>query len=491
MRRTARPLIAAVTGIAAAALVALAVGGPNATGQVPAPTGQAGRYLLDAQGRAVILHGLNQVYKVAPYTPSADGFGDDDAAFLQANGFDAMRVGVIWAAVEPTPGHFDTAYLDSIASTVNTLAAHGIVSLLDFHQDMYNEVFQGEGAPAWAVLDGGLPNPRLGFPFNYFGNPAEEHAWDAFWKNTPVAGQGLQDHYAAAWQHVAARFAGNPAVLGYELLNEPWPGTVWEQCAVPVTGCPLFDATLTKFYVRVLSAIRSTDATTRVFVEPNVLFSEIDATALKPIADARLGFSFHDYCASAAEGLGTAPCPLLDGLTVKAAKAFATKRSLPWLMTEFGATANVTNLNEMVALADKNQLGWLEWAYTGNDITSTSSSGQAVVLDPSQPPTGANVVASTLKALAEPYPQAVAGTPGSWSWSGGVFRLTYTTARLGAAGTFPAGSETDIATPMTQFPAGYTVTVSGASVTSAPNATTLRVASLPGSTSVSVTVSPA
>jgi endoglycosylceramidase len=134
------------------------------------PLGHAGRWMIDADGRAVILHGLNQVYRVPPYEPSADGFGDDDAAFLAANGFNAMRLGVIWAAVEPQPLSYDDTYLTSIAQTVQTLAAHGIDSLLDFHQDLYNEVFQGEGAPAWAVQTGGLPNPQLGFPGNYFLN---------------------------------------------------------------------------------------------------------------------------------------------------------------------------------------------------------------------------------------------------------------------------------------------------------------------------------
>ena len=149
------------------------------------PLGHTGRWMTDADGRVVVLHGLNQVYKVPPYTPSADGFGDDDAAFLQANGFNAMRVGVIWAAVEPQPLNYDDNYLPRSRRPWQTLASHGIVSLLDFHQDMYNEVFQGEGAPPWAVKTGGLPNPQLGFPGNYFLNPAEEFAWSSFWRNAP------------------------------------------------------------------------------------------------------------------------------------------------------------------------------------------------------------------------------------------------------------------------------------------------------------------
>src|SRR6185312_15985096 len=134
-------------GLAVAGLLAApgAQAAPGDVGLAVGGLGQVGRWMTDSTGRVVVLHGLNQVFKVAPYEPSADGFGDDDAAFLAANGFDAVRVGVIWAAVEPRPGHYDNAYLASIAATVHTLAEHGIVSLLDFHQDLYNEKFQGEG----------------------------------------------------------------------------------------------------------------------------------------------------------------------------------------------------------------------------------------------------------------------------------------------------------------------------------------------------------
>src|ERR1700731_2415004 len=170
--------IGRVAGLVAAGLLIAALT-TDASSVVPPPTalaaptgptlplGHAGRWMTDADGRVVILHGLNQVYKVPPYEPSADGFGDDDAGFLEANGFNAMRVGVIWAAGEPQPLSYDDNYLNLIAQTVATLASHGIVSLLDFHQDLYNEAFQGEGAPAWAVQQAGLsrqllPQPRRG-----------------------------------------------------------------------------------------------------------------------------------------------------------------------------------------------------------------------------------------------------------------------------------------------------------------------------------------
>jgi endoglycosylceramidase len=481
-------VVPAVAGPATAedAGIGLAAAGLSQTG-----LSQTGRWITDTTGRVVVLHGLNQVYKVAPYLPATDGFGADDAAFLAANGFDAVRVGVIWAAVEPQPGVYDDNYLNGIAGTVDTLAANGIVSLLDFHQDLYNERFQGEGAPDWAVQDGGLPNPALGFPYNYLLNPAEWHVWDQFWANAPAPdGVGLQDHYAHMWAHVAARFAGDPAVAGDEVMNEPWPGTLGEICAMPLVGCPLFDAgALTSFYKRVDAAIRTADPTHTVYVEPNVLFSQSSTTYLGSIGDSRAGFAYHDYCGTENLSGDSTLCPPQDELTVSSANRYAQSHAMPPLLTEYGATMDLANLREMVGLADKYRTGWLEWAYTGNDKTSASPTGQALVLDPSQPPTGDNVLTDKLKALAEPYPQIVAGTPAAWSFKDGVFRLTFSTARADGTGSFGAGAQTDIAVPAIQYPGGYHVSVVGAVVTSAPSAATLRLSTVAGAGTVQVTVS--
>ncbi len=33
-------------------------------------------------------------------------------------------------------------------------------------------------------------------------------------------------------------------MIGYDLINEPWPGTTWEPCATDPKGCPAQDAVL-------------------------------------------------------------------------------------------------------------------------------------------------------------------------------------------------------------------------------------------------------
>ena len=38
---------------------------------------------------------------------------------------------------------------------------------------------------------------------------------------------GIRDRMGLFWTRVAERFAGNPYILGYELINEPWAGDIY------------------------------------------------------------------------------------------------------------------------------------------------------------------------------------------------------------------------------------------------------------------------
>jgi endoglycosylceramidase len=459
-----------------------------------APPGHAGRWVVDRSGRVLVLHGLNMVSKLPPYLPSATGFGADDAAFLARNGFNVVRLGVIYAGVESSPGVYDDAYLKSIARTVRVLSARGIYTLLDFHQDQYNERFHGEGFPAWAVQDDGLPNsPDLGFPGNYLGMPAVQHAFDHLWADSPgPGGVGLQERYAAAWGHVARRFTRADRVVGYDLFNEPWPGTTWASCVSP-QGCPAFDAQLGAMQAKSIKAIRAGDRRHLVWYEPNVLFNQgFQPTKLPDFRDPRAGMSFHAYCLggpadSCAQGERGA---LSNALSRSAATGDAA------MLTEFGATPDTDTLSRIADEADASMMPWVEWAYCGcNDPTTSSNppSGQAVVIDPSRPPRGANVVAPTLGALSRPYPQVVAGTPKSFSFntSNQLFRMQYSTRKASGRGSFKTGSCTQVFVPALHYAHGYRVRANGARVISRPGAGILELASKRGAKAVRVTVTPA
>src|SRR5919197_3131423 len=469
----------------AALLIAALCFPPAAFGA--APPGHAGRWITDSQGRVLLPHGLNMVNKLKRYAPSATGFGDDDARFLARNGLDVVRLGVIYTAVEPQPGVYDDAYLAGIAKTVATLGKHGVYSLLDFHQDQYNERFQGEGFPDWSVQDDGLPAlPQNGFPGNYPTMPALQRAFDHLWANSAgPGGVGLADRFASAWQHVAGRFKGNADVIGYDLLNEPWPGTNWAPCATSA-GCPAFDATLADFERRVIAAIRKADKKHLVFYEPNVLFNFGNPTHLPDLGDARAGMSFHDYCGSATDT--TCPRKVMTN-----AVSHVRKAGDAVLLTEWGSVDTTSTLQQLPDDADAQLMPWIEWAYCGcGDPTgSIPRDIEALVLDPSKAPTGKNVKTAKLKALARPHPGAIAGTPVKLTFSSRRrLGVTWTTSRADGHGRFAAGSCTSLFLPPTIYPRGYRVSVSGARVASAKSAGLLELDSLAGAKRISLRVTP-
>jgi endoglycosylceramidase len=298
---TKRACVAVLT-IAAALVIGFACGSgaakPDTSAALKGPLSSNGRWLTDASGRVVLLHGFNQVSKLAPYYPTAFGFDDDDATFLADNGFNVVRVGVVPEGLLPAPGTVDATYIEHLAQTVDSLARHQMFVLLDFHQDGYAPMFNGNGFPDWMAVTDGAPNPKDAvFPLYYVQNPAMQRAFDHFWANSPGPdGVGLQDAFMKGFDAVVQRFAGNPWVLGYEPMNEPWPGSDWVRCTT-APGCPDLEMTLLKpFYQRALDIVRHHDNRQFLFVEPFVLFNFGKAvTSVPAIAGPQVALSFHSY----------------------------------------------------------------------------------------------------------------------------------------------------------------------------------------------------
>jgi len=195
----------------------------------------------------VLLHGTNVVYKHPPYIAYPDpgkpwDFSSTDAARMQSLGFNVVRLGIEWQALEPgsggpnqpkvcTPGspgnphEFNLAaadrYLAHVAATVKILSRYGIYTLLDMHQDVYNQNFRGEGAPDWAVCTDGVPIVASGgrWSSNY-SNPQLDTAVHHFWTNDVVG--NLQGQYDLVWATVANYFKKDRWVVGYDPYNEPF-----------------------------------------------------------------------------------------------------------------------------------------------------------------------------------------------------------------------------------------------------------------------------
>ncbi|MGH7268892.1 MAG: cellulase family glycosylhydrolase, partial [Polyangiaceae bacterium] len=119
----------------------------------------AGTSFRDASGRTVLLRGVDAGgrSKLPPYVPFDFAAGQYTAALgaymdrAASWGIDVMRVPFTWAALEPVEGQDDATWLSLYDQLLDAAWAHGIYTILDFHQDVYSEVYCGDGFPAWTV----------------------------------------------------------------------------------------------------------------------------------------------------------------------------------------------------------------------------------------------------------------------------------------------------------------------------------------------------
>lgn len=231
-----------------------------------------GRVLRDAAGRSVLLRGINTGgrSKDPPFMPFEFAEADQPAPpFEEALagyadrlvewGINVARVPFSWEALEPEPGRIDTAWLDRYVALVRALGERDIRVLVEFHQDVFNRAFCGDGFPDWTLPPGPLPTPpgcRYWFS-GYQSQPGVQAAFDRFWADE----DGIQTAFDAMWRRMALTLWQEPNVIGFEIMNEPASGTADPDAwAVEV---------LAPFYARMAASIRSVAPGALVFVGPS------------------------------------------------------------------------------------------------------------------------------------------------------------------------------------------------------------------------------
>ena len=234
------------------------------------PLRVAGDRFLDAEGREVLLRGVNLggdsklPQASGPY--EAGDFSDHrevsfvgrpfplEAAHehfsrLSRWGFNCLRLLTTWEAVEHAgPGRYDEVYLDYYAEIARLAGEHGFRVFVDMHQDAWSRMSGGSGAPGWTFEAVGLdferfrdadaaflaqhrqPGDRSHWPSNYR-LPANGIMWSLFFGGrwlTPdftIEGLNAQDYlqgrYLACVDRVARWLAPLPNVVGFDGLNEP------------------------------------------------------------------------------------------------------------------------------------------------------------------------------------------------------------------------------------------------------------------------------
>lgn len=206
----------------------------DATAGPFAPLSTRCNQLVDDEGRVAVLRGVNaRVEGIFDVTfddgrerlqPLAD-FEAEDAEQMRALGLNVLRLPINWSAVEPEdtdPPTYVDAYLDEVARVVDLCRAAGVLVLIDFHQDAYSKEIGEDGAPLWAIQP--PPEELLEGPLTDLADRRLSgqvlRAFRSFFGDDEP-GPALRARFASMAGHVAARFADDRNVVGYDLYNEP------------------------------------------------------------------------------------------------------------------------------------------------------------------------------------------------------------------------------------------------------------------------------
>ena len=194
----------------------------------------SGKKFIDAEGRQRIFNGINLCEKGwhiegVEERQYAFDFSEELIAKLSSYGFNLVRLGFTWDAIEPQPNKYNEENINKIQKVADLCAKYGIYFYLDCHQDLYSGAPQtaGDGAPEWACITNGAKFVPTKFVWaeGYFWGKAVHNAFDNFWADTKYNGVPLQTYYCNMWKHMAERFKDHPALFGFDLFNEPFPGT--------------------------------------------------------------------------------------------------------------------------------------------------------------------------------------------------------------------------------------------------------------------------
>jgi endoglycosylceramidase len=435
-----------------------------------------GTLLRDALGRVVALRGVNAGghSKLPPYAPfefaSAADYDAALAAYLDRAaswGIDVLRVPFLWAAAEPTEGSLDEAYLQRYDALLDAAWARGMYTIVDFHQDIYADIFCGDGFPAWTVPDP-HPAPHHDCPSwgsKYLGDSDVQAAFDRFWMD----GSPIRAKYEKLWDTVATRYANKPGVIGFEPFNEPGWGTAdlptWEE------------TTLTAFYSAMATRIHAVAPDALVFFDAPGTDAVTLSTALaKPSGD-NLVFAPHYYQYGALSG----SAPNTAGVRLDLQR-WANKQSqwnLPVLVGEFGVSNQAPDGAAFLAAHfdafDALALHGTAWEYSVTSELWNEEDLSLARADGTESASAAGVV--------RPFARAAAGSDVAFTYAADTRAVTlaYT----------PSPGVTEITLPARLYPNGADVSVAGGCAdTSHLAASRLLVRASDGASAITVRVTP-
>ncbi|KAJ3084680.1 hypothetical protein HDU99_007296 [Rhizoclosmatium hyalinum] len=471
-----------------------------------------GSLFFDELGRSRIFRGTNVVYKAFPYVPQTSqdsdplySFNQKDISLLASNGVTAVRLGVLWAGVEPTKGNYNQTYLTELTKIVQMCSDVGIYVLLDFHQDIMSERFCGQGVPSYIVDTNpsansgwtGFPVPLrfLVYKTGNGGIPSAADCQSKTWTFYQTADSvvflyqqlyenkdGVRDAFIAFWTVVAKTFLPFKNILGYDLINEPFMGNIYTN---PLLLDPLYAnrVNLQPFYDVVSTAIRTVDPNAIIHFEPATLIQKSAGFTNTPGGkdfSNKSVFNFHYYADAQREnGLNDTLGYRIDSAISLNCGAFLGEFEMG-----YNSGKNLDSIRQTFQAADLHLIsatGWEYKEYIPKGVMVMTGTNNGLVDS-----TG-SVREDFAKVFSRPYAHAIAGIPTGMAFDDGskIFTLNFTfNGQVGVSGTTeirgnfglfhkPYGSEVKVVSTSGVFSMLPGNGVSGSSVFVAPDSANL------------------
>jgi len=241
--------------------------------------------------------------------------GRDDIQFIKSAGFNTVRIPLHWNLFMTPDGTIQGegwALLDRVLGWVKEA---GLYAIVDLHA--------APGGQTGINHDDGP-----GYPLMFY-VPRD------------------RDLTVKLWRAIAERYRGNPAILGYDLLNEP---------IAPYHDVATLNPRLEPFYKRLTTAIREVDPGRIVFLAAGQWSSSFDMFG--PPFAGNLAYTYHSFWASTKRD------------AIQRHLNFSARYDVPLFLGETGELTDEWNA-DFRALHEAHGIGWSFWTYKNMDTPST------------------------------------------------------------------------------------------------------------------------
>ena len=280
-------------------------------------------------------------------TYTSNYVAEADLAEFKARGFNAIRVPFNYRLLMSVTNVPDVYYeegfqvLDNIIRLCKT---NGLAVLLDMHACPGGQSHDPYADPEYTYW--AWDTNRL----DWF-----EHGVAVLWEsnaiyyaNTGRTPETNKQRTVELWRHIAQRYSNETAILGYELINEPY---FYAESGVTTND-------MRDLFIRITTAVREADTNHIVFVEGNIFAEFIDG--LTPPWTNNMAIAFHRYWRETGYE---------DGVVQTYLDARSTW-NVPLLMTESGENSNPW-VYEIKQLMDSNNIGSFWWGFKKVNVNST------------------------------------------------------------------------------------------------------------------------